>query len=383
MIRLHEPTFGQEEIDAAVAVMQTTQVTQGAIVRQFEDNFRKGSVACNSGSSANLLAISALVASGRLKPSDEVLVPALCWSTTVFPLIQLGLVPIFVDCDPFTLNIDPVKVSEALMSADQKIRAIMPVHVYGNPCDMAPIKAECELYDLWLIEDCCEAMGAWYDDEPIGSKADIATFSTYFSHHITTFEGGIAQTDNPRILDMMRIQRSHGWTRDVEWDGVGPTDPKFTFVDLGYNLRMTEVAAAVGLVQLPKLEDIVLKRRFAHTGLADVFDDYPWLRQQKLNRNPGTYPSCFGFTLVVDPDAPVSVQRLRQHFEAASIETRPIICGNMARQPVMAKYRHGTVGDLPHATYIMENGFSIGCHQDIGKEDIKHVSNVMGFLNVS
>ncbi|MCR4282383.1 MAG: DegT/DnrJ/EryC1/StrS family aminotransferase, partial [Bauldia sp.] len=269
-VRLHEPTFGAEEINAALDCLLSTNVTHGEKVRAFEASFRdtvsmSNAVACNSGSSANLLAIAALVSQNHLKAGDEVIVSALSWSTTVWPLIQHGLVPVLVDCDPLTLNIDPHEVEKAI---GQKTRAIMPVHVFGNPCDMEAIGylRSRTRHGLLMIEDCCEALGATYQGMPVGSFGTVGTFSFYFSHHITTLEGGIVVTGFDSLAETIRIQRAHGWIRDVEdktpyVEAYPGFDPKFLFVDTGYNLRLTEPQAAMGLCQLEKLPGIVETRR--------------------------------------------------------------------------------------------------------------------------
>ena len=371
MVRLHEATFDEEEVFAAVEVLRSKNVTQGEKVKEFEKAFwpHGHAVACNSGSSANLLAISALKASGRLKDGDEVIVSALSWSTTVFPLIQHNLIPVIVDCDPDTLNMDMQQAEKAI---SPKTKAIMPVHVYGNPCDMMALYDICEAYDLWLIEDCCESMGAEVDGKPVGYEADVATFSFYFSHHITTLEGGMVVTKDADTADMLRIHRSHGWLRDSEREVPEGFDRKFCFVELGYNFRLTEVQAAIGLCQLPKLNGIVEKRRSAHRAYVKALSNIPYLRFQKENGRS----SCFGFSIVLD-GAPFTVTAIRQHLEASGIETRPIICGNIAKQPVMAKYEHRVVGDLKNATDVMVNGFSIGCHQGVTQEQVGYIAEAM------
>lgn len=371
MIRLHEPTFGEDEINAAVEVLRSKKVTQGEKVREFEKAFWPYgyAVACNSGSSANLLAISALKATGRLKDGDEVIVSALSWSTTVFPLIQHNLIPVIVDCEPQTLNID---AKEAIKALSPKTRAVMPVHVYGNQCDIGALRGVCFSRGLLLIEDCCEAMGAGFDWLSVGVNGHISTFSFYFSHHITTLEGGMVVTSDKELADILRIQRSHGWLRDIGAEVPEGFDRNFCFVELGYNLRMTEVQAAIGLCQLPKLASIVEKRRAAHQMYEKYLSHIPYLRFQKENGKS----SCFGFTIVLN-NAPFLATDLRQYLESKGIETRPIICGNIARQPVMKKYSHRVVGDLKHATEIMLNGFSIGCHQDITENDVFYVSQCM------
>jgi CDP-6-deoxy-D-xylo-4-hexulose-3-dehydrase len=370
-IKLHEPTFDEEEVAAAVAVLRSKNVTQGEKVKEFEKAFwpTGHAIACNSGSSANLLAISALKASGRLKDGDEVIVSALSWSTTVFPLIQHNLIPVIVDCDPDTLNMD---MNEALRAIGPKTKAIMPVHVYGNPCEMPALYNLSGDYGLVVIEDCCESMGAEYDGVPVGTNADVATFSFYFSHHITTLEGGMVVTENPYTADMLRIQRSHGWLRDSDREATDGMDRKFCFVELGYNFRLTEVQAAIGLCQLPKLDDIIARRRAAHGAYVKALGHIPYLRFQKDNGKS----SCFGFSIVLD-GAPFTVKELRQYLENLGIETRPIICGNIAKQPVMAKYVHRVFGDLRNATDVMVNGFSIGVHQDVMQSDVEYVAEAM------
>lgn len=371
-IKLHEPTFDEEEVSAAVAVLRSKNVTQGEKVKEFEKAFwpQGHAIACNSGSSANLLAISALKARGLLKDGDEVIVSALSWSTTVFPLIQHNLIPVIVDCEPDTLNMDMEKAGKAI---SDKTKAIMPVHVYGNPCDMTALYNLSSDYGLVVIEDCCESMGAFdYNGVPVGQWADVATFSFYFSHHITTLEGGMVVTKDSDTADMLRIQRSHGWLRDSEREVPDGMDRKFCFVELGYNFRLTEVQAAIGLCQIPKLKEIIYRRRVSHRAYVNALGHIPYLRFQSDNGKS----SCFGFSIVLE-DAPFSVTELRQHLESRGIETRPIICGNIAKQPVMKKYEHRVFGDLRNATDVMVNGFSIGVHQDVTQSDVEHVAEAM------
>jgi CDP-6-deoxy-D-xylo-4-hexulose-3-dehydrase len=373
MIRLHEPTFDEEEVSAAVAVLRSKNVTQGEKVKEFERAFwpQRHAVACNSGSSANLLAISALKAIGRLKDGDEVIVSALSWSTTVFPLIQHNLIPVIVDCDPDTLNMD---MKQAMKAIGPKTKAIMPVHVYGNPCDIRALYEFSYGRGLFVIEDCCESMGAEYDGVLVGANADVSTFSFYFSHHITTLEGGMVVTNYADIADMLRIQRSHGWLRDSDREAPDGMDRKFCFVELGYNFRLTEVQAAIGLCQLPKLDEIIAHRRASHRAYVNALGHIPYLRFQKETENGKS--SCFGFSIVLD-GAPFTVAELRKHLEIRGIETRPIICGNIAKQPVMKKYEHRVIGDLKNATDVMVNGFSIGVHQDVTLSDVDYVADAM------
>jgi len=381
VIRLHEPTFGPEEVAAALDVLISTRVTLGEKVLNFEDAFaaqsRTGNaVMSNSGSSANLLGVSSLMSphyGRRLSAGDEVIVPALSWSTSVWPLIQMGLTPVIVDIDPRTLNIDPEAVERAV---GPKTRAVLCVHVYGNPCDMTQLRGICAKHDLLLLEDCCEALGARYLDQEVGTFGIWGTFSFYYSHHITTLEGGITVTDDFELAEIMRIQRAHGWLRELKKPEVfqknyPDIDERFLFVDVGYNVRPTEVQAAFGLVQLPKLDDFVKRRRQNTILVRETLSearDYISIQEE----TKGGYSSCFGLPIVLGEQAVVGVRALRTRLLESGIETRPIICGNIARQPAMSYYEHRVVGDLGNADNVMLRGFTFGNHQDLTRDDLTY-----------
>jgi CDP-4-dehydro-6-deoxyglucose reductase, E1 len=390
VVRLHEPTFGADEINAALDCMLTTHVTMGPKVKQFEREFADhygwdAGVMVNSGSSANLLAIAALAnpeTEDGLKPGDEVIVPALSWSTTVWPLIQCGLVPVIVDIDPVTFNIDPNEIEAAI---GPKTRGLMIVPVYGNPCFMDAIVKICDSRNLILIEDCCEALDSFYDNKAVGSFGRVGTFSFYYSHHMTTLEGGICVTDDFKLAEMMRILRAHGWIREVEdrepWLKRYPQfHPRFLFVNVGYNLRATELQGAMGSVQLPKLSSYVQIRR----------DNAAWFRRELAQfgeffdfqeETPKGKHSWFGFPLKVRDAAPFEVSDLTAALEADHIETRPIICGNIARQPALKLYEHRVQGDLKHSSEVMDRAFSFGNHQAIDSKARGYVvDRVRGFL---
>ncbi len=374
VVRLHEPTFGADEIIAAIDVLLSTRVTMGPKVRAFEEEFAQHfhfahGVASNSGSSANLLAIAALsnpMVKERLKPGDEIIVPALCWSTTVWPIVQHNLVPVIVDIDPATFNIDPAEIERAITP---RTRGIMPVHVYGNPCDMTATLDLCRRRNLILIEDCCEALGAAYDGKPVGSFGRVGTFSFYFSHHMTTLEGGISVTNDFELAEVMRVLRAHGWVRDMRrpqpyYDKYPGIDKRFLFVNQGYNLRLTELQAAIGLVQLPKLAGFVTTRRSNNSAWQSDFAAWgEFFELQQETKNAHT--SCFSFPVVVKEDAPFDASEIAAFLNKANIETRPIICGNIAEQPAIRLYEHRVVGDLRHASRLMRSGFAFGNHQGI------------------
>jgi len=374
IVRLHEPTFAADEINAAVECLLTTYVTMGPKVKEFERVFAshfgwKHGLMNNSGSSANLLALAALAnpaCENRLKPGDEVIVPALSWSTTVWPIIQCGLVPVIVDIDPATFNIDPNEIEKAI---GPRTRAVMIVPVYGNPCAMDAIVDICNRRDLQLIEDCCEALGAYYDGKPVGKFGRVGTFSFYFSHHMTTLEGGICVSDEFELMELMRILRAHGWVREVEdkqrwYDKYPEFDRRFLFVNLGYNLRPTELAGAMGLVQLPKLASFVERRRqnsaWFRRELAQYGDFFDFQEETSKGRH-----SWFGFPMRVKKEAGFKVAELTKALNAANIETRPIIAGNIARQPALKMYEHRVAGDMRHSNAVMDGAFSFGNHQDV------------------
>lgn len=391
IVRLHEPSFSAEEIQASIRCMLSTRVTMGEKVRQFEGEFAQAArasqgVMVNSGSSANLLAIASLanpVTQQGLKPGDEVIVPALSWSTTVWPLIQSNLVPVFVDIDPVTLNLDPEEVERAI---GPKTRAVMIVPVYGNPCAMDAITELCRRRDLILIEDCCEALGTLYDGKPVGTFGRVGTFSFYYSHHISTMEGGICVSNDFELGETMRILRAHGWVREVEnpqpyYDQNPDIDPRFLFVNLGYNLRPMEMQGAMGSVQLPKLAGFVENRRQAAATLRAGLEPWAdWFAFQE--ETPNGRHSWFGFPLTLKAKAPFSVQALRAFLSQARIESRPIICGNVALQPAVQLYPHRIAGTLSHSTHVMHRGLAIPSHHFMASTACGYVLDQMRtFLN--
>ena len=377
IVRLHEPTFGSEEILAAVDTMLSTRVTMGKKVKKFEKEYAEKyehdyGVMVNSGSSANLLAVAALsnpLLENGLKPGDEVIVPALSWATTVWPLIQHNLVPVFVDCCPKTLNID---VNQLESAVNEKTKAIMLVHVYGNPCDMDGIMNIAKKHNLTVIEDSCESMGAKYNNQAVGTFGKVGTFSFYFSHHITTLEGGICVSNDYELTETMRIMRAHGWSREAEQHEkyvkqYPDIDPRFIFVNIGYNLRPTEVQAAIGSVQLPKLDEFIVNRRktanYYHEKLSKYLDFFDFQQETKNG-----FSTWFGFPLVVKNDAPFTNKELADFLHKNNIETRPIIAGNMAKHPALKMYKHKIFNTLENCDNIMQNGIALGNHQHIDEQ---------------
>ncbi len=383
VVRLHEPSFGADEINAMITQSLTTMVTMGKEVRHFEEQCAKHfgtkySIMNNSGSSANLLAVAALANpawKNPLKAGDEVIVPALSWATTVWPVIQSNLVPVFVDCDLDTYNFDMKKLEAAITP---KTRAILLVHVYGNPCDMDALMALAKKHNLYVIEDCCESMGATYDGKSVGSFGEAGTMSLYYSHHITTFEGGLCFTSRFEMAELLRVLRAHGWSREADekekYIAQYPDiDPRFIFINLGYNLRPTEVQAAMGMQQLPKLDGFVKARREARERYRANLQKYGGLFRFQ-EEQPKGYSSWFGFGIVLKDNAPFAVKDLTSFLNSRHIETRPIIAGNMAKHPALKMFEHRVSGTLDNCDTIMKRGFAVGCHHAVNGAAVDYVT---------
>lgn len=379
VVRLHESTYGAEEVMAATTQLLSTWVTMGKQVKAFEKKFASvfGSdygMFCNSGSSSNLLIIAGLMSTQykspdgcpQLKAGDEVLVPALSWATTVWPLFQHGLVPVFVDCDLLSLNMDLAKLEAAI---GPKTKALMLIHTYGNPMDMDKVQDICSRHNLLLIEDNCESMGATFKGKQAGTFGVAGSMSTYFSHHITTMEGGLIVSDDYSLIEAMRLQRAHGWSREADahpqYMAQYPNiDPRFIFVDTGYNLRPTEVQAAMGMLQIDKLAEINANRREAAAYLNSRFADWSDLFQT-VEETKGGESVWFGYCVQIKDGAGFGVKDIRSFLEAKGIESRPVIAGNMTRHPVLNGRNYRLGDDMPNANKVMDTGFAIPCHHAV------------------
>lgn len=377
-IRLSRPTYGAAEVMESLDSLLSTWVTMGDKVQQFESGWSEytGSnhgVMVNSGSSANLLALKALEGT-VIKPGDEVIVPAVSWSTSVFPILDVGAKPVLVDVDANTYTIDVDAAEEAIT---EDTAAILPVHLLGNPCDMDALIDLCEKHDLALIEDCCEAHGARYDGEHVGSFGEMGTFSFFFSHHISTIEGGMVVTDSEEYLEKLRMTRAHGWIREVddksEFVESNPEiDERFLFASTGYNLRPTEIQGGFGIHQLDRIDGFLEKRRSNAEFLNEKIAEYPDIFSP-LKEHPKGECSWFAYPLLIKEEAPVSRDELQSHLEECNIETRPILAGNMARQPVFDSIPHRISGELEHSENIHKNGLFVGNHHKITTEKIEYI----------
>lgn len=388
-IPLNASTFGEDEIGAAIEVLRSGFVTMGERCFEFEDLFAqalgvKNAVFVNSGSSANLLAFFALAnaevpLSGgrrRLEPGSEVIVPAVTWSTTVWPIVQAGAIPVLVDSDPVTLQMDLAAAERAI---GPKTAAICPVHVLGNAVPMKPVLELAERHSLWVVEDTCEALGTRQGGRPVGTLGHIGTFSFFFSHHITTIEGGMLVTDDDALAELFRCMRAHGWTRHLKHrDAVErqhpDIDPRFMFVNTGFNVRPTEINAAFGKHQLAKLNGFNARR----VAIARKWiDELAALAPHFVPMRPvqGTDATWFGFPVICRDRA--TRDGLRAHLESKGVETRPIICGNLARQPAFRNVAHRVAGSLVGADRIMDSGLFWGSHPLMTDAEVEYVTSVV------
>ena len=349
-------SWGKEEHDALKSVIKSNRFTMGEQVKAFERELAefhrvKHAVMVNSGSSANLLMIGALVESGQLQAGDEVIVPAVSWSTTYFPIHQYGLKMVFVDVEPFG-NINTDLVRDAIT---EKTKAVFTVNLLGFPSDLVELQNICSDNGLILIEDNCESFGASINDTLCGTFGVMGSLSFFFSHHITTMEGGCILTDDDLLADYCRSLRAHGWVRDLQTDHLwckteGSFDDAFKFVTPGYCVRPGEMNAAVGRIQLQKWEAQKAQRQINAKHFIEVMRD----------KDVGTPDwddgsTWFGFPILVK-DRNKLIKRCKQH----NIECRPMIAGNFVNQPVVRRLNHRVHGTLPNAERIDKQGLFFG-----------------------
>lgn len=384
-------------------------LTAGPWAAKFEKAFAKwlGVRFCsltNSGSSANLLAFSALTSpelgERRIKRGDEVITVACGFPTTVTPCIQYGAVPVFVDVTVPEYNIDVTRLEDAL---SPKTKAVMIAHSLGNPFDLKSVKDFCDRHNLWLVEDNCDALGSTYEIDgeirKTGTIGDIGTSSFYPPHHMTMGEGGAVYTDNPLLHRLVNSFRD--WGRDC-WcmGGVDNTcgcrftkqfgdlpvgyDHKYVYSHFGYNLKVTDMQAAIGCAQLGKLDDIVERRRHNFKILREGLEGTPWLILPEPQKNSD--PSWFGFLISVEPDAPFTRNDLSKYLEDHRIQTRNLFAGNLVKHPAFDQMRESgegyrVVGDLKVTDFVMNGTLWIGVYPDMSDEMLHHmISTIREFV---
>lgn len=363
---LSNDTWDEKELEAIDRVVKSNRFTMGEEVRTYEKKFAEHfgaeyAVMSNSGSSANLLAVSALVYSGRLHRGDEVIVPAVSWSTTYFPLEQCGLKARLVDIDCKTLNMDLDKLEEAVT---ENVKAVFAVNLLGNPNDFKRLQEICEKYDLILIEDNCESMGAKYQNKHAGTFGVMGTFSTFYSHHLCTMEGGVTVTDDEELYHYLLSIRTHGWTRQLPKSSSlyekndNEFYESFQFIMPGYNLRPVEMEAAIGIEQIKKLDLFIKIRR----DNAEIFKKRMAEEDRFYTQQETGEASWFGFALILKEKYSGNREKFIEALRGAGIEVRPIVAGNFARQPAFQYMNASISGNLANADYIHENGFFVGNH---------------------
>ncbi|OFZ70800.1 MAG: pyridoxamine 5-phosphate oxidase [Betaproteobacteria bacterium RBG_16_58_11] len=369
---LASTSWGTEEIDAMQRVIQTGLFTMGANVRKFEEDFAKkfGSkhaLMVSSGSAANLVGVGALFFKKErpLQRGDEVIVPAISWSTTYYPLQQYGLRLRFVDVELDTLNLDVSKLEAALTP---KTRMVMAVSILGNPAALDVMRAFCDKHGLILFEDNCESMGATLNGQLTGTFGDIGTFSSFFSHHIATMEGGVVVTDNTELYHIAKSLRAHGWTRDLPADSdiYEKRDDDFyeayRFILPGYNARPLELSGAIGIEQLKKLDGMIDVRRKNAALFTKLFKGDERFIIQRENGNS----SWFAFTVILNPKFDIDRKRVMQALKDADIGYRIITGGCFLRHDVIKYFDYDTVGPIVNANLAHDRGFFVGNHpQDI------------------
>ncbi len=364
---LASTTWDQAEYDAIQRVIASGMFTMGANVQAFEHAFADyiGStyaVMVNSGSSANLLMTAALfyTRKGPLQAGDEVIVPAVSWSTTYYPLHQYGLKMRFVDIDVETLNYDLNQLQAAITD---KTRLIMAVNLLGNPNDFARIRDIIGTRDIRIVEDNCESLGAEFEGKKAGTFGVMGTFSSFFSHHISTMEGGLIVTGDEELYHILLSLRAHGWTRNLpKYNHVcgeksdDPFEESFRFVLPGYNLRPLEMSGALGICQLEKLPDLIRERRKNGKLLQQKVGSHPdFTIQHEIGAS-----SWFGFSLVIRPGRSLQRKQLVGALVKRGFECRPIVAGNFASKEVVRRMNYDIFGTLSAADHVDANGVFVG-----------------------
>jgi CDP-4-dehydro-6-deoxyglucose reductase, E1 len=391
-ISLSAPVFDEREVCAALRTILDNWITQGPKVREFEAAFAgyagvRDGVAVNSGSSANLIALTALMALGELRPGDEVIVPATTFPTVASPVLQLGCVPVYVDVDLETLNIDPALV-EAAISA--RTRAIIAVHTLGYPAESTMLADIAKRRGCVLMEDCCEAHGTAIDGRRAGSFGEVATFSFFVAHNMTTGEGGMVLANDERLLEAARSLREFGrvdqtnvvverWANDPV---LGEYDRRYLFDRLGYNVRMTDITASFGLEQLVKLE-AMNSHRIAHAARyrSRLRRYEQWLRLPP--QRPGRIHAYYTYAVALKPGAPIERNDLARWLDERGIETRPIFAGCLPDQPAFRGTPQRVFGDLTNAREIRDRALFFGVHPGLREADVDRVADAFDELFAS
>ena len=389
--------FDHREVENLVDSSLDFWLTAGRYAEQFEKRFaqRFGLRHCllvNSGSSANLVAFSTLTSPDlgerRLQRGDEVITVASGFPTTVNPIIQNGCVPVFVDVHVPTYNIDVTALEAAL---SDRTRAVMVAHTLGNPFDLKAVRAFCDEHELWLVEDCCDALGSTFEGQHVGRFGDMATVSFYPAHHRTLGEGGAVLTNTGRLKVIAESFRDWGracWCAPGDQNTCGKRfghqlgdlpfgyDHKYAYSHVGYNLKVTDMQAAVGVAQLDKIDEFVAARK---TNFRRLWAGMAHLQDTLIlpEATPGSDPSWFGFPIAVKADAPFGRTPVVEFLESRNVATRQLFGGNLVRQPAYAHVEHRQIGELPNSDFVMDQVFWIGLYPGLGEAEIDYMIDVV------
>lgn len=379
--KLSSNTWNQKEISAIKRVIKSGRYTMGAEVKEYEKQFAnffgsKYAVMTNSGSSANLIAIATLALNPKYKNRGNIIVPAVSWSTTYFPVHQWGYKLKFVDVDPYTFNIDVEKVAAAI---DDETAAVFAVNLLGNPAQLDELKEICEDKGIALIEDNCESLGAMEYGKYCGAIGHMGTFSFFFSHHLQTMEGGMVLTNDDDTYEYLKSLRAHGWVRDISENSVlyrktgDAFEDSFRFVLPGYCVRPLEMSGAIGQEQLKKWPKMFRKRSKNADVAKKAFDN---LSNVRLQREWGI-SSWFGFGLVLQNDLKGRRKEVIDVLTKNGVETRPIVAGNFMRNPVISRLNFDAFGTFDAANELHDHGFFIGNDCVDLKDNILMVADII------
>ena len=381
--------FSKSDISCGIKVLKSKRITMSKITKNFERQFAK-KIGCkyalmtNSGSSANLLAISSIVNplfKKKLKAKDEVIIPAVCWSTSLWPIVQNNLKPVFVDVELDTFNMSIESLKKKITS---RTRAIMCVHVLGTSTNMNQIQKLIKNKKIILIEDTCESLGAKFNNKYLGTFGEFGTFSFYYSHQITSGEGGMIVCNNSYNYNILKSLRSHGWSRETNFHSFykkkfKKMDDRFLFINSGYNLRPTEVQAAIAQNQFKRLGNFINIRKKNRNKIIETIKKNPkWDDQFKfVKQSKRVSPSWFGLPIIINIKYLNKKKKFLQYLTKIGIENRPILSGNFTNQPSTQLYKLNKDGFIFSNAEKIENlGFFIGLHTNkISNSMAKYISN--------
>jgi len=375
---IKDSTFRNKDLIEGIKVIFSKDVTMSKVTKKFEKTFSKKiktpySLMVNSGSSANLLAFQCLInpyRKKRLKKGDEVLIPSICWSTSFWPIIQSGLKPVFVDVDRENYNID---LKDLKRKISNKTRALMLIHVLGVCTNMDKLMKILNKNNIILIEDTCESIGAKYKNKFLGTFGDFSTFSFYFSHQISSIEGGMICCNNKQDEDIIKSLRSHGWTKDLSNQRkierkFKEINKNFFFINSGFNFRPTDIQAAIGLSQFKSLNNFINIRKINRNKIIKkLTTDKRWDEQVSfVKKDYNVKPSWFGLSMLFNKKFKKSKKLILNRLDKLGIENRPIISGNFLKQPALRKYNIKQKSkDFPNANYVHEYGLHVGLENKI------------------